>query len=189
MDDMGVDVTHLEEIARHYIVGQLRTNGFEELADQFPPVREPDHNVHRLIHTICTQLQTERAKQFDEIITSLTVTRDNLEETYRQLITHVFIDGVNWGKIITFLVFSARLSLHCARYGMEDNVSNVVWWTQMEMRDRIHVWVMERGGWSAFVAHYDSERWRFSLNSFVVATGMFAIVLLSGAFMARRFLF
>ena len=187
--DIAVDMTHLEEIARHYIVRQLRENSFHQLANGFQPVREPDHNVHRLINTICTQLERERAEQFDEIIASLTVTNDNLEETYRQLMTHVFQDGVNWGKIITFLVFSARLSLHCARYGLQDRVSDVVEWTQDEMRERIHSWVMERGGWSAFVAHYDDESWKMSLSTFVVVTGMAAVVLASGVFMAKRFLF
>lgn len=187
--NMAVDMTHLEEIARYYIMRQLRENRFHRLANQFQPVRDPDHNVHRLVETICTQLERERAGQFDEIITSLTITDDNLEETYRQLMTHVFQDGVNWGKIITFLVFSARLSLHCARHGLQDRVSDVAEWTQDEMRERIHSWVMERGGWSAFVAHYDDGSWKMSLSSFVVVTSMFAAVLASGVFMAKRFLF
>lgn len=187
--DMEVDMIHLEEIARYYIVRQLRENSFHQLANGFQPVREPDHSVHRLIDTICTQLESERAEQFDEIIASLTVTNDNLEETYRQLMTHVFQDGVNWGKIITFLVFSARLSLHCARYGLQDRVSDVVEWTQDEMRERIHSWVIERGGWSAFVEHYDDESWKMSLSTFVVVTSMVAVVLASGVFMAKRFLF
>ena len=188
-NNMEVDMTHLEEIARHCIVRQLRENGFEELADQFQPVRDPDHNAYRMIDTICTQLERERAEQFDEIIASLTVTDTNLEETYRQLITHVFHEGVNWGKIITFLVFSARMALHCARYGMEEKVTDIVKWTQDEMRDRIHGWVRERGGWAAFVSHYDDESWKMSLSSFLVVTSMVAVMLASGVFMAKRFLF
>ena len=186
---MSVDETRLEEIARLYIVRQLRENDFEDLANGFRPVSDPDHDVHRLIGTICTQLEKERAEQFDEIIDSLTVTNDNLEETYRQLTTHVFEEGVNWGRIITFLVFSARLCLHCARYGLQDRVTDVVEWTECEMRERVHNWVVQRGGWSAFVEHYDEESWKLSLSTAVVITGMVIAVLASGAFMVRRFLF
>ena len=187
--NMSVDVTHLEEIARHYIATLLKKNKYAQLANRLPPVRDPDHSVHRLIDSICTQLERERAGQFDEIIASLAVSDENLEDTYRQLMTHVFQDGVNWGKIITFLVFSGRLSLHCARRGMQNRVPDVVGWTEDEMRERIHTWVIERGGWAAFVHHYDNESWKLSFPSFLVVTGMFAVVLASGVFMAKRFFF
>ena len=187
--NMTVDVTQLEEIARHYLMTVLRGNKYSNLANQLPPVRDPDQNVHRLINTICTQLESERAQQFDEIISSLSITNDSLEDTYRQLMTHVFQEGVNWGRIITFLVFSSRLSLHCARSGMQNRVQNVVEWTENEMRERIHSWVVERGGWGAFVRHYDDDSWKMSLSSFLVVTGMFAVVFASGVFMAKRFFF
>ena len=187
--NMTVDVTQLEEIARHYIVTVLKENSYPKLANQLPPVRDPDQNVHRLINSICTQLERERGQQFDEIISSLTITDDSLEDTYRQLMTHVFQEGVNWGRIITFLVFSSRVSLHCARSGMQNRVRDVVEWTEDEMRERIHSWVMERGGWASFVRHYDDDSWKMSLSSFLVVTGMFAAVLASGVFMAKRFLF
>lgn len=187
--NIAVDVTHLEDIARNYIVSQLRENRYTWLADRCPPVRDPNHNVHRLIGSICTQLERERGEQFDDIISSLTVTDDNLEDTYRQLMSQVFNDGVNWGKIITFLVFSARLSLYCAQHELQDRVLDIVEWTQDEMRERIHSWVQERGGWAAFVQHYDNDSWKMSLSSFIVVTGMVAAVVAGGVFMVKRFLF
>ena len=186
--NLRVDVTQLEEIARHYLMTVLRGNRHANLANQLPPVRDPDQSVHRLIDSICTQLERERAQQFDDIIASLTITDGSLEDTYRQLMTHVFQEGVNWGRIITFLVFSSRLSLYCARSGMQNRVRNIVEWTEDEMRERIHSWVIERGGWEAFVRHYDNDSWKMSLSSFLVVTGMFAAVLASGVFMAKRFL-
>ena len=104
-----------------------------------------------------------------------TFTDANLEETYRQLMTHIFHDGVNWGKIITF--------------GMEEKVADIVQWTQDEMRDRIHGWVRERRGWSAFVSHCDDESWKISLSLFLVVISMVAVMLASGVFMAKRFIF
>ena len=187
--NVTVDVTQLEEIARQYLMTVLRGNKYTNLANQLPPVRDPDQNVHRLINSICEQLERERAQQFDEIISSLSITNDSLEDTYRQLMTHVFQEGINWGRIITFLVFSSRLSLHCAQSGMQNRVRDVVEWTEDEMRERIHSWVVERGGWAAFVRHYDNDSWKMSLPSFLVVTGMFAAIFASGVFMAKRFLF
>ena len=187
--NVAVDETQLEEIARQYLMTVLRGNKYTNLANQLPPVRDPDQNVHRLINSICEQLERERAQQFDEIISSLSITNDSLEDTYRQLMTHVFQEGVNWGRIITFLVFSSRLSLHCAQSGMQNRVRDVVEWTEDEMRERIHSWVVERGGWAAFVRHYDNDSWKMSLPSFLVVTGMFAAIFASGVFMAKRFLF
>ena len=184
-----VDTTQLKDIARHYLVTVLKENRYADLANQFPPIRDPDQSVHGLIDGICAQLEKERARQFDEIIASLTITNDTVKDTYRQIVTHIFQDGVNWGRIITFLVFSGRLSLHCARCGMQNRVRDVVEWTEDEMRDRIHSWVMERGGWAAIVHHYDDDSWKLSLPSFLAVTGMLAFVLASGVFMAKRFFF
>ena len=184
-----VDMTQLKDIARHYLVTVLNENRYADLANQFPPIMDPDQSVHGLIDGICAQLEKERARQFDEIIVSLTITNDTLKDTYRQLVTHIFQDGVNWGRIITFLVFSGRLSLYCARCGMQNRVRDVVEWTEDEMRERIHSWVMERGGWAAFVRHYDDDSWKLSLSSFLAVSGMLAIVLASGVFMAKKFFF
>jgi hypothetical protein len=187
--NMRVDVTQLEEIARYWLMTVLRNNRYSNLANQLPPVRDPDQDAHRLINSLCTRLETERAQQFDEIISSLSITSDSLEDTYRQLMTHVFQDSVNWGRVITFLVFSSRLSLHCAQSGMQNRVRDIVEWTEDEMRERIHGWVIERGGWASFVHHYDDDSWKMSLPSFLVVAGMFAAVFASGVFMAKRFLF
>ena len=183
---MTVDVTQLEEIARHYIMTVLRENEYPELANQLSPVRDPDLKLYRQINSICSQLERERAQQFDEKISSLSITTDSLEDTYRQLRTHVFLEGINGGRIITFLVFSSRLSLHCARSGMQNQVRDIVEWTEDEMQDRIHHWMIERGGWAVFVRHYD-DLWKMSLSSFLVVTGMFTAVLASGVFLAKRY--
>ena len=176
----------LKEIARYYIVTVLKENSYVNLANQFPPLKYPNQNIHRLINDICTQLVEERAEMFNEIIVSLTITNDNLEDTYKQLMTHIFQEGVNWGRIITFLVFSGRLSLHCARCGMQNRVREIIKW---EMYGRISSWVMERGGWNSFVPSYEDDSWNVSLALFLVVTGEFAVVFASGIFLARRFLF
>ena len=72
---------------------------------------------------------------------------------------------------------------------MQNRIQNIVEWTEDEMQVRIHSWVIERGGYAEFLRRNDLDSWKVSLSSFLVVTGMFAIVFTSGTFMAKIFIF
>jgi hypothetical protein len=177
-----------KEVARHYIVTVLRENGYTRLANQFPPVRDPDQNMHRLINDVCRRVEMEKSQQFDEIISSLTITEDSLDNIYRQLTTLIFQDGVNWGTIVTILVISSRLSLYCAQCGMQNRVWDIVEWTTDEVCDRVHTgWDMQIRDWEH--SSYYEDEWKVSTSSFLVATIATLVMMASGLFLVRRFLF
>lgn len=189
-DDIAVDNEHIQEIARYYILNHLRREGFGDIADQIEPARTPNNRAYSVIERIVNQLEDERAQQFVDILTGLNIDRHNLRITYNTVVSEIFSDGVHWGRIVAFLVFSGHLAIHCARSDLKEYVPDVVSWAELEMRLRIHQWVQSQGGWQAFVRHFNrvDNSWVTSLSTAAVTVGMVAALFAAGFLTVRRFM-
>ena len=188
--DIAVDNEHIQEIARYYILNHLRREGFGDIADQIEPPGSSNNRAYTVIERIINQLEDERAEQFVDILTGLNIDRNNLRITYNTIVTEIFSDGVHWGRIVAFLVFSGHLAIHCARNDLEEYVPDVVSWVESEMRLRIHQWVQSQGGWQAFVRHFDrmDDSWATPLTTAAVTVGMVAALVAAGFFTVKRFM-
>lgn len=179
---------HFKNLTRGYIVSQLRKYGFKRLSEEIRDYEDSDEESLRVLHTITDQLADERQTQFDDILYRLQLTDENLEVTYHTVVTEIFRDEVNWGRIVAFLAFSGSFAVHCAQNRMGRRVHDVVQWTESQMHGRLRSWIRERGGWRAFVDHFSdgSSLPVVDLSSLLVAGGLFAAVVAGGAFLIRK---
>lgn len=188
-EHLTVDNTHIKELARFFIMNELRKNGYKAIANQLQPVENPNDNTHQIIRSIAAEFENERSKQFTDIFAGLSINDSNLKQTYNTVLTELFREGVHWGKIIAFLVFSSHLAIYCAQNNMEDRVKEVVEWSELEMQTRIHDWVQERGGWVAFAQHYNRDGdFTLNLSSIILLTGV-TIALIGGGLFTIKQLF
>ena len=172
--------------ARHYIVGQLRKKGFESLADKHE-ISKPDETEDAFRHTLhhlAGNLAEERERQFEDILTKLELTDANLSESYHVIVTEMFIDGVNWGRILAFMVFSGALAVHCAREGMEGRVGDVIRWTEDSLEKMVLPWAVDQGGWRAFLDHFDAGTWTIDPPQCILAGIL--IVLVGGFYLLKK---
>lgn len=183
---MADDHEHMQDIARYYIINHLRRGGFDDVADQLPPVRGTSHQSYIIIERIVNQLEQERSDQFQDILSGLDIDEGNLNITYKTVVEEIFNGGVHWGRIVAFLVFSGHFAIHCASHGLKEHVPDVMSWAEAEMTLRICQWVEEQGGWGAFVTHFDrwdGESWTTAL----VTVSMVAALFAAGFFTIKRF--
>ena len=188
---LTVDNEHIKELARYFIINGLYKNGFVRIARRLQRVENPDDETHHIIQSIAAEFERERSKQFEDIFTGLCVNDKNLKVTYNTVLSELFRDGVHWGKIVAFLVFSSHIAVYSAQHNMENRVEDIVEWSELEMQTRIHDWVMDRGGWAAFVEHFDgpeTKEWNMTLSSAIFATGMVLTVVAGGLFAIKRLL-
>lgn len=170
---------------RAYIVNQLRKNSFEALADKHANYVECcDDGSELMLHHLAGSLADERKRQFDDILNRLQLDNDNLSETYQTIVKEMFIDGINWGRILAFLVFAGSLAVYCAREGMEDRISDVISWTEDDVEKTISRWMDKQGGWSAFVDHFD-DSWTIEIPPYLLA-GLFTAVVAGGIFLLKK---
>jgi len=174
-NESGVFIYNKEAILslpRHYIITQLRNNGFKDLANSLPQVPNPDDPIHGALQKIAATLNEERQEQFDDMLLYLNLTSDNLKETFDSIVNEMLRDSKNWGRIITFVVFVSHLVLYCARQkALYQRVPEVMQWTDSAVQEKMQGWIEKQGGWQACLEHYDLESWRISLSTFLLGMG------------------
>ena len=178
--------TKFRHFARRYIVNQLHKKGFDDVARKhdIPGTEEPEDGSQRTLHHLAGSLAEERERQFEDILSRLGLTNDNLSETYHIIVREMFIDGVNWGRILAFLVFSGSLAVHCAREDMGNRIGDVIEWTEDDIERTVSRWVLEQGGWRAFVDHFDDGTWTIDSPQYILAGIL--LILAGGLYLLKK---
>ena len=171
--------------ARQYIIDQLRKHDFNALADKYDTCKKCDDSSEKMLHHLAGNLAEERKRQFEDILIRLKLTDANLSETYRAIVKEMLIDGVNWGRILAFLVFSGALAVHCAQQGMEQRVGDVITWTESDVEKTVSRWVDRQGGWEAFVDHFDDGSWTIEPPRYLLAS-VIAGVIVGGLYLLKK---
>ncbi|XP_070542506.1 apoptosis regulator BAX-like [Ptychodera flava] len=147
---------------------------------------------------LCTHAETLR-RVGDEIDEKYSITLKGITERlqfspekdgyegYRACLDSMFDEGqVNWGRIATVYVFSARLAKHCQDRDLIEYVDVVKEYTAQYVRAKLSKWIQAQGGWDAMNDAFKEKDWRekVAFNSLVVTgavlTGLAALRLLMG---------
>lgn len=181
------DKEAIQSLPRHYIITQLREAGFTEIAEELTPVCNPDDPIHEAFQAIAIALSEERGDQFADMLSLLGVEERSLKHTYDTIVDELFKGQMHWGKIVTFIVFTSHVVLYCARReSLRNVVPQVVEWT--DAHEKLHSWIVEQGGWQAFVEHFDVENWRVSLSTVLLGLGLVATFVAGGLLALRKML-
>lgn len=183
------DKEAIQSLPRQFIITQLREAGFTEIAEELEPVSNPNDPVHEAFHAIAVTLSEEREDQFADMLSTLGMDENSLKHTYDTIVAELFKGQTHWGKIVTFIVFTSHMVLHCARReSLRHKVPQIVEWTDAVMHEKLQCWVQEQGGWQAFVDHFDVENWRVSLSTVLLGLGLGATVVAGGLLALKKML-
>ena len=178
----ATDEQNIRSSCRAYIVDQLRVHGCHDIADQLMlEYKETADDSYQVLLKVANQLEHERRQQFKDILYHLQLTNENLKATYDTIVVEMFRDGIHWGRVVAFLVFSSKLAVFCAQHGMEARVKDVILWTETQMTTRLQQWILEQGGWRAFIEHFDEASIYETLRS--IPSGLYvagAVAVLAG---------
>lgn len=171
----------IQSLSRQYIITQLQLKGFSNIARELPVVANPEDPVHEALRHIADILNEERKEQFDEMLLTLMLDESNLMQTYDTITSEMLKDEQNWGRIVTFIVFTAHLSVYCAQTEkLRHKVVAVVERADCLMEEKLHHWIEEQGGWQALLEHYDLEKWRINLSTAILGAGVSLGVVIGG---------
>lgn len=176
--------SRFRHFVRRYIANHLHEKGFDDLAKRHDVAQDTEDGSERMLHHLAGSLAEERERQFEDILNRLDLTDDNLSDTYRVIVREMFIDGVNWGRILAFLVFSGALAVHCARENMASRVGDVIAWTEDDVEKTVSRWVARQGGWKAFVDHFDAGSWTIESPQTILAGIL--ILLVGGMYLLQK---
>ena len=85
----------------------------------------------------------------DEMCTRLHIRKENAKEIYKEVVSDLFVDSFNWGRVITLFAFSGLVA-KCIES------DEVIHWLQDELVSRDNL-IIEHGEWTGFLLQFDDR--------------------------------
>lgn len=105
---------------------------------------------------LCTEMKLKHEPFFGSLFSRLEITRDNLEDTTRSLMSEVVEDGCNFGRIVSIFTLCMVLGENCYQDdGLHDKVDSITTITAeivLEHRE----WFEANQGWAGFMNFFSS---------------------------------
>ncbi|KAE8574239.1 hypothetical protein XENTR_v10003342 [Xenopus tropicalis] len=98
------------------------------------------------------ELRYQRA--FSDLTAQLHLTQDTAQQSFQQVVGELFRDGTNWGRIVAFFSFGRALCVESANKEMTELLPRIVQWMVQYLEHTLQPWMLENGGWEAFVGLY-----------------------------------
>jgi len=77
--------------------------------------------------------------------------------TFNSVSNELFIEGIKWHHIITFLVFGAEFAFNCVQNGFPNLVNQVSHWITTYVTQHLHPWIRDNGGWESVISLSDDK--------------------------------
>ena len=97
---------------------------------------------------------------FNNVCSRLTMQKESTKEIYKTVVTELFHDEFNWGRVVSLFAFSGLVA-QC----LESD--EVISWLQDELISR-HNLIIENGEWSGFTLQFGDKPWWFTWLSYLL---------------------
>ncbi|GCC18363.1 hypothetical protein chiPu_0020778 [Chiloscyllium punctatum] len=109
-----------------------------------------------------------------------TVPLDNIREVLCKVAEGILVsDGLNWGRIVTFLYFAGRL-VSKALKKLRAMIQPIINWSLDLIRTRVIPWIEQQGGWETIYSYIGTSTYQtLAVFSAGLITGILAIMKLT----------
>jgi hypothetical protein len=118
----------------------------------------PDSTPARQVMRLKAQAFLEQNKaELIEMGNKLHMDNNTIYPAFKQVVEHLFANGISWGRIIALYAFGGNLAVQYMVKERSDLVVPIVEWTAIYMRNNVEKWVVNNGGYDTFVQIFDSK--------------------------------
>ncbi|XP_032894600.1 apoptosis regulator BAX-like [Amblyraja radiata] len=149
----------------------------EDLGGASSEINEPD------IKDICKSLkkigdELNRNAELQQVIDVISV--DDIREVLHKVAERMLAsEGLNWGRIVTFLYFAGKLVLKALK-SVRSLIQPIINWSLDLIQARVIPWIEQQGGWETIFSYLGSSTWpTFVIFSAGVITGILAYLKLT----------
>jgi len=98
------------------------------------------------------EFESRYTHAFKDICAKLHLTPTNVHGTFVAVVHELFMDGVNWGRIVALVSFGGSVAVECVKKEMPLLVDQVLEWITSFIDTQLSQWIAANGGW---VRNYD----------------------------------
>ena len=124
------------------------------------------------------------------MLKKLHIVPNTLHVELKTVITGVFYDQINWGRIATLVAFCGVVAEQCVEMKMTHLVARIIDWVTLFVDTQLRSWIVENNGWVGIVSFCDpdcpksSVSWSSLKNvcGYVVTVGLFKVLSLFSSY-------
>lgn len=184
-----MDVDSSRSIVEDYVAYRLERNG---LAWQNGQRDVTPNEIQRAMRALGDEFESKFSAQFDDMMSQLQLTPDTAYQTFRTIVTEIFHDGVNWGRIVALFGLAGRLAVLSSHQEMPRLIESIVDWVSAYVDTNLKQWITDHDGWAGFLEFYaggPEKRVKESWPSLKTICGYAAAglgILTLGAFLSQK---
>jgi len=136
----------------------------KEVAQQYimKKVGKPFKNLTRketeLMIRLTNEIEIKYEIPLNNMCNKLNVNSDNAARIFWDIADEIFLDGINWGRIIVLYAFGGKLAEHAKKYNDEKLIDRIGQWVGCFVANKAS-WIKETGrGWNGFVEMFHDAK-------------------------------
>ena len=108
-------------------------------------------DLSKILMYVGEALEVKHPTVYTEILQQLnvrtTLAEVNLKKLFMSVAKELFVEGINWPKIVSFFAFAGGLAVDCVLNGSSIHITRVKTWTVEFIENELVEWILSQGGW------------------------------------------
>ncbi|XP_016134428.1 apoptosis regulator Bcl-2-like [Sinocyclocheilus grahami] len=156
--DKGVEGSSLNSDRRLQAPSAGGGNNSECLIAHRVTRSDPYSRIYRALREAGDEIERIYQREFEEMSHRMIFSPNTTQRSFLAVAEELFIDGVNWGRIVAFFEFGGTMCVESVNREMASQVDNIAHWMTDYLNGPLENWIEENGGWDAFVELYSQQR-------------------------------
>lgn len=143
-NNIDMTPTSTRYLVADYLTYRLGKNG--HTWPNSPPL-EVTNKIHIAMRTLADGFEEQYTAEFSDMLQQLHITPNVAYPTFNAVAQELFIDGINWGRVVALFVFGGAIAIECCEKNMSHLIDSVYDWMSTYVQTHLEQWISSQGGW------------------------------------------
>ncbi|XP_043952134.1 apoptosis regulator BAX [Gambusia affinis] len=160
-------------VLRGYVIERISTEDPGRHVDSVDLGGRPHEQDDPEVKEVVDQLlkiadELNRNVEFQRLINQ--VQGNCAKEVFMMVARSIFIDGINWGRVVALFHLAYRLIYRALTTNHLENIRIVISWVLQVIRELLYPWLVQQGGWVGVIQCFPWRNAAIVASIVVVAT-------------------
>lgn len=143
-NSIDMSVASTRHLVADYVYNTLQKHNF--VWNSAPPLGNTT-NVQIALRKLGDEFERRYRREFADMVEQLNISADLAYPTFNAVAQELFIDGINWGRIVALIAFGGAIAVECFRRHLEHLVDSIHEWVSTYIQGHLETWITSQGGW------------------------------------------
>lgn len=159
-------------VLRSYVIERINTEDPSRHVDAVDlggrPHEQDDPEVKEVVEQLLKIAdELNRNVEFQRLINQ--VQGNCAKEVFMMVARSLFIDGINWGRVVALFHLAYRLIYKALTTNHLENIRMVISWVLQVIRELLYPWLVQQGGWVGVIHSFPWRNVAIAASVAVVA--------------------